>query len=298
MPFASNKGCRLHYAVEGSGSPLLLIPGLGGSTRQVAQISALLAPTHQVISVDPRGAGLSDKPDIPYEGELLCADMLCILDELGVDSVDVVGISFGGMIAQEMALRAPQRLRSQLLVSSYRASDAWTDRMWQVRLQLLHELGMAAHFQLALMFLFSPHSFRADAATVAKLEAAFTQSPPDPVGYTRQLEFCRDHDTTTRLADVTVPTLVITGADDILASPAQGRELADAIPGAHYLELPQAAHLFMISAPQSFAELIRQSLNDLRHSGNFKPANSLAAFLSGPEQQPQGSHSEGVTDHE
>ncbi|MEZ5593384.1 MAG: hypothetical protein R3F53_22800 [Gammaproteobacteria bacterium] len=57
MPFASNKGCRLHYAVEGSGSPLLLIPGLGGSTRQVAQISALLAPTHQVISVDPRGAG-------------------------------------------------------------------------------------------------------------------------------------------------------------------------------------------------------------------------------------------------
>ncbi|MEZ5593383.1 MAG: alpha/beta fold hydrolase [Gammaproteobacteria bacterium] len=133
-----------------------------------------------------RAVPASDKPDIPYDGEQLCADMLCILDELGVDSVDVVGISFGGMIAQEMALRAPQRLRSQLLVSSYRASDAWTDRMWQVRLQLLHELGMAAHFQLALMFLFSPHSFRADAATVAKLEAAFTQSPPDPVGYTRQ----------------------------------------------------------------------------------------------------------------
>lgn len=257
MPFANSGGARIHYVVEGEGNAILLVPGLGGSTRQLAKISAELASTHRVVTVDPRGAGQSDKPDLRYDGALLAADMAAVLDDAGIGQADFVGISFGGMIGQELALRFPDRLRSLLLASSYAKSDAWTDRMWQVRETLIEKLGLAEHFKLAVMFLFSPRAFRDEAETVAMVEAAVGANPPDPVGYRRQLEFCRDHDASARLGKVALPTLVLQGADDILASPIQGRELAGAIPGARFQEVPEAAHLFMLSRPAEFARTIR-----------------------------------------
>lgn len=263
MPFAISGGTHIHYVVEGSGDPILLVPGLGGATRQLAKISAELASTHRVITVDPRGAGQSDKPDMRYDGALLAADMVAVLDHADVGRADFVGISFGGMIGQEMALRFPARLRSLLLASSYARSDAWTDRMWQVREMLIRKLGLAEHFKLAVMFLFSPRAFRTEAETVAMIEAAVGANPPDPVGYMRQLEFCRDHNASQRLARLDLPTLVVQGADDILASPIQGRELAKAIPGAQYREVAEAAHLFMLSRPAEFARMIRDFHSEL-----------------------------------
>lgn len=263
MPFASNNACRIHYADEGSGDSLVLIPGLGGSTRQLAQISEALAASYRVITIDPRGAGQSDKPNCIYDGATLACDTVAVLDAVGVQAAHVVGISFGGMIAQEVALRFPTRLRSMVLASSYAASDSWTERMWQVRSRMIAELGMAAHFSLALMFLFSPRSFRYDAETIARIEAAFKAAPPDPIGYIRQLEFCRAFDLSARLGAVTQPTLVITGAEDILASPLLGRELAAAIPGAAYYEEPEAAHLYMISHPDLFLRTVKEFLSGL-----------------------------------
>lgn len=263
MPFAISGGTQIHYVVEGSGEPILLVPGLGGGTRQLAKIGAELASTNLVVTVDPRGAGQSDKPDMRYDGALLATDMAAVLDHAGVPQAHFVGISFGGMIGQEMALRFPARLRSLLLASSFAKSDAWTDRMWQVRETLIRKLGLAEHFKLAVMFLFSPRAFRDEADTVAMIEAAVGANPPDPVGYMRQLEFCRDHDASQRLSRVGLPTLVVQGADDILASPIQGRELAKAIPGAQFREVPDAAHLFMLSRPAEFARMIREFHSEL-----------------------------------
>ncbi|MEO3427473.1 alpha/beta hydrolase [Pelagibius sp. CAU 1746] len=263
MAFASSNGCRLHYSVEGGGEPLVLIPGLGGSARQLSQISEILSRSHRVITVDPRGAGQSDKPDQPYDGAMLAGDLAAVMDDADVEAADVIGISFGGMIAQEFALRHPERLRSMVLASSYAASDGWTERMWQVRSKLIGELGMEAHFSLALMFLFSPRSFRRDAETIARIEKAFRDSPPDPVGYVRQLDFCRTFDVTGRLGAVAAPSLVVTGAEDILATPILGRELAHAIPGALYHEEPEAAHLYMLSHPEAFIRTVEQFLSGL-----------------------------------
>jgi pimeloyl-ACP methyl ester carboxylesterase len=264
MPFAISGGAQIHYVVEGRGDAILLVPGLGGSTRQLAKISAALAQDHLVVTVDPRGAGQSDKPDMSYDGALLAGDMLAVLDHAGVERADFVGISFGGMIGQEMAIHHPARLRSLFLASSYARSDAWTDRMWQVREMLISRLGLAEHFKLAIMFLFSPRSFRTEAGTVAAIEAAVAANPPDPVGYRRQLEFCRDYDASRRLGKIGLPTLVVQGAEDILASPIQGRELAQAIPGARFREVPEAAHLFMLSQPLAFARMIGEFVAECR----------------------------------
>jgi aminoacrylate hydrolase len=261
MPFANNDGTRLHYEVHGRGDDtILLIPGLGGGTRQMAGVAAALAATlaatARVVVVDPRGAARSDKPDIPYTGPLFAADMAAVLADARVTAAHVVGISLGGMIAQELASRLPILVRSLVLASTYAAGDAWTARMWEVREGMIRAQGMAAHFRLATMFLFSPAAFRREAATLAAVEAGFAASPPDPVGYLRQLAFARDFDARDRLARIRAPTLVVTGAEDILTSPAQGAELAAGIPGARYRELPQAAHLFMLTDPAAFAGLV------------------------------------------
>jgi aminoacrylate hydrolase len=260
MPFANNDGTRLHYEVHGRGDTILLIPGLGGGTRQMAGVAAALAETHRVIAVDPRGAGRSDKPDVPYTGPLLAADMAAILADARVMDAHVVGISLGGMIAQELASRLPILVRSLVLASTYAAGDAWTARMWEVREGMIRAEGMAAHFRLASMFLFSPAAFRREASTLAAVEAGFAANPPELAGYLRQLAFARDFDARERLARIRAPTLVVTGAEDILTSPMQGRELAAGIAEARYLELPEAAHLFMLTDPAAFAGLVRSFL--------------------------------------
>lgn len=257
MPFAESQDAQIFYDLQGEGEPLLLVPGLGGSTKQLAQISVALAQNYHVITVNPRGGGQSDKPDKPYDAATLAADMVSVLRHAGADRAHFVGISFGGMIGQELALRFREKVASLCLVSSYAASDAWTDQMWRARRTVLQSMGLAAHFELALMFLFSPEAFHRQAELVARMRDGFAKLPPDPVGYSRQLEYCSSHDARDRLKAVTAPTLVLNGDEDILASPRLGRALAALIPGARYETVPQAAHLFMLSEPDAFARRIR-----------------------------------------
>lgn len=257
MPLATSHDVRIRYERAGEGPPLLLIPGLGGGVQQLAGLAAVLAETYTVLSVDPRGAHGSDKPDRPYAGGELADDMAAVLAHAGVGPAHVAGISFGGMIAQQLALHHPELVRSLVLASSYAAADPWSARMWSVRELLLDRVGMADHFRLAMMFLFSPRVFRDEPERIKALEAGFAAAPPDPVGYRRQLEYCRDHDARDRLASIEAPTLVVNGAEDILATPFQGRDLATAIPGALYREVPEAAHLFMLAEPQGFAAMVR-----------------------------------------
>jgi pimeloyl-ACP methyl ester carboxylesterase len=263
MPFADGQGARIFYEDQGAGAPVLLVPGLGGSTKQLAQVSAALAHGHRVITVDPRGGGQSDKPDVVYDGATLATDMAGVLQACGIDAAHFVGISFGGMIGQELALRFPARVKSLCLVSSYAASDAWTDQMWRARKTVLQGQGLAAHFDLALMFLFSPDAFHRQADLVARMRDGFAKTPPNPIGYARQLDYCASHDARARLKEIKAPTLVLNGDEDILASPRLGRALADLIPGARYETVPQAAHLFMLSEPEAFAQRVEKYIKNI-----------------------------------
>jgi 3-oxoadipate enol-lactonase/3-oxoadipate enol-lactonase/4-carboxymuconolactone decarboxylase len=142
-------------------------------------------------------------------------------------------------------------------VSSYAASDAWSDQMWRTRRTVLKSMGLAAHFELALMFLFSPEAIHRQSELVARMRDGFAKLPPDPIGYARQLDYCSSHDARDRLKAITAPTLVLNGDEDILASPRLGRVLAGLIPWARYETVPQAAHLYMLSEPDAFAQRIR-----------------------------------------
>ena len=258
MAEALSDGARLHFADAGSGPPVVLVPGLGMAEAVWADARRRLEPAHRVITVDPRGSGQSEKPAGPYTGELVAADLEAVLDAAGVERAHIVGMSMGGMIGQEFALRKPERVASLMLVSTYAAPDDWARRVLEARRELIARLGFAEQFKLAVHFVFSPQAFRTIPDFIAGLEQRIADNPPDEQAYLSQLEYCLAHDATDRLSSLSVPTLVMTGSDDFLTSRIQGRELAELIPGARYHEVPETSHGMVWEEPQQFAELIAE----------------------------------------
>ena len=258
MAYAKNDSARIYYEDRGEGDPILLITGLGGSGEDWRETPGELAMSHRAITLDPRGAGRSDRPDMPYTGALVAGDVKAVLDAAGVGRAHVVGVSMGGMIAQEFAVRHPERLQSLVLIATYAAPDAWSRQVFAVRRMVLDSLGQQAHFKLATLFLFAPDGFRATADEIAALERDYSANNADLPIYLRQFQFCVDHDARDRLGGITAPTLVVTGADDILTTPAQGRDLADLIPHAEFREIPSASHMMMWQKSAELCQLIRE----------------------------------------
>ena len=262
MPEAQGDGARLHYGDGGSGEPVVLIPGLGMADAVWADARRRLEPTHRVITVDPRGSGQSEKPPGPYTGDLVAADLEAVLDATGVGRAHIVGMSMGGMIGQDFALRRPERVASLMLVSTYAAPDAWATRVLEARRELIEKLGFAEQFKLAVHFVFSPKAFRTIPDFIAGLEQRIADNPPDQPAYMSQLEYCLAHDATERLASLEVATLVVTGSDDALTSRIQGQELAALISGARYHEVPETSHGMVWEEPELFAQLIGDFVAD------------------------------------
>ncbi len=116
MPEVRVDDVRLHYEVDGSGDPLLMVMGLGGSSAGWApELVVELARSFRTIIYDNRGTGRSDKPDVPYSLEMFAADGIAILDDLKISRAHLFGVSMGGMIAQEIALRYGPRLQTLTL---------------------------------------------------------------------------------------------------------------------------------------------------------------------------------------
>jgi len=256
---ARNGDVDIYYEVHGGagGDAVLLVPGLGLTTRGWAGVTENLARDHRVIVVDPRGAGQSSKPDVEYNGDTNAADMLAVVDAAGAERVHFVGMSMGGMIAQEFALHHPERVASLVLASTYAAVDDWSRRLFEVRRMIIERIGLVEHFKLSIMFVFSPFAFRAMADQVRRIEEGLTKNPPDQAAYLRQMQYCVDHDTRDRLSQIRCPTLVATGLHDILTSPIQGRELAGWIDGAEYVEFEGASHGLIFEEIEEFSDLVR-----------------------------------------
>jgi 3-oxoadipate enol-lactonase len=257
MAFAKSNGARVHYELsEAAGETLAFIPGLGLPGQAFAMVAACYRDRYSVIEIDPRGAGKSDAPYQPYSAGTMVADVEAVLDHATVEAAHLIGLSMGGMIAQELALRSPSRVRSLTLLATYAAVDEWSGRCMRLRRRLIEELGLSAQFELSLLLVSSPLTVHRSAELVASFEGMLRSDPPPVSGYLNQLDFCLDHDTRGRLGEITIPTLVITGRDDILTPPHQGAALARAIPGAIYREISEASHSLIWEQPRVVCELI------------------------------------------
>ena len=252
---------ELHYERAGSGEPLLMIQGMSGT--HVAWGEPFLAPLREsfdVIAFDNRGIGLSGPIDGPFTILEMAEDAAGLLDQLGIESAHVVGISMGGMIAQDLALAHPERLRSLTLGCTY-CGGPGSQLMPEENARKLME-GMAsgdrdqairASYEVNL----SP-TFRCDEDRFAAFNEMATSVPAARETIQLQVQAIFGHDTSGRLAEISTPTLIIHGTEDGVLPYPNAELIASLMPSARLETLEGVGHMFWWEQPERSAELIRE----------------------------------------
>jgi pimeloyl-ACP methyl ester carboxylesterase len=261
MPHIEVDGRRIFYVRRGTGEPLLLIHGMGGHHLSWGErFLGPLARDSDVVTFDHRGIGRSDRADEPFTVADLADDAAGLLAGIGWPAAHVFGVAVGGMVAQELALRHPELVRTMTIgASSAGGRDgevpATVHRMMDAIATRNVDHGLRTTFEATL----SPR-FTADPAnfdTYRRLTLA--ERAPVPV-VQRQYRAGRAHDTTTRLSAVTAATLVLHGTADAIIAPANGKRVARLIPGARLELLDGAGHLFWWEQPDRTVTLLRDHI--------------------------------------
>jgi pimeloyl-ACP methyl ester carboxylesterase len=255
----ANDGARLHVIEQGKGDPVLWLQGLNAPASAWAVQLAHFAQSHRGIAPDARGVGKSDAPPGPYTTRQMAGDAIAVLDAFGIESAHLVGLSLGGATAQELALHAPERVRSLALLSSFAAQDprgrallhAWRELYPRAIPELRHAWENQAY-----AWLFTPQFWRKEANVRAALRFAQSQPPQSPQGFVGQVDAALSHDTRERLPSLNVPTVVVHGAIDQLSPIANGEELARLIPGAELVVL-DTGHAVNIESQRAVNNALR-----------------------------------------
>ena len=252
---------ELYYERSGSGEPLLLIMGMSGThlTWGDAFLDALRSD-FEVVIYDHRGMGKSGRTEPPFTIADLADDAAAVLDELGWDSAHVCGISMGGMVGQELALRHPDRIRTLTLGCTYAGGPGATLTSQEV-FQRLSEGMMSGDRERAIRTAWEINVSRAFAGDDDQYTAFRRQAVEVPANLPTimaQLQAIAPHDTSARLGEITAPTLVIHGTDDEMLSYRNAEAIAQAIPGARLEIFDGVGHLFFWEEPERSAALIRE----------------------------------------
>jgi 3-oxoadipate enol-lactonase len=250
MPFTENRGARIYWDEQGTGAPILLIMGLGATSDWWWRTRPLLTARYRTIAFDNRGVGRSDVPAGPYPIALMASDAAAVLQAAGAERAHVIGVSMGGMIAQEFALQYPERLVSLVLGCTSPGgpnavrSEAAAVQLLTSRANMTPEQAEEA----VIPFIY-------DAATPRERieEDLAIRRPryPTAEGYTAQLMGIFAWHAYDRLGQITAPTLVIHGTNDRLVPAGNGELIAARIPGAQLALIPAAGHLFTTDQPEA-----------------------------------------------
>lgn len=258
MPFARANGIQLYYELAGAGERLLVISGTGGDLRRTPRLTAGQdLAGFEVLEYDQRGLGRSEVPPGPYTMAEYGDDAAALLDAVGWRDSLVLGISFGGMVAQELAIRHPAQVR-RLVLACTSAGGAGGASYPLHELVDLDGAGVSRHLELI--------DTRWDAAWQAEnpemvrmitegFQLGRDQDGDVSDGPMRQLEARSRHDTAGRLGQISCPTLVCGGRFDGIAPPENSRFLAEHIPGAR-VELFDGGHAFFMQDPTAFPAIL------------------------------------------
>ena len=248
-------GAQIWWTSEGEGEPVVLVMGLAYPSDMWFRVTPVLARHHRVITLDNRGAGRTgDVPGAPYTVPTMAEDVLAVLDEAQEPSAHVVGASMGGLIAQELALTSAERVRSLVLACTHPGS---AHAVWDPdALTLLAERSRLTPAQAAEASI--PFNYAA-ATPRERIEEDWAVRMPlacSPAGYMAQLQGSSAWSGLERLPSLRTPTLVLHGAGDRLVPAANGRRIADAVPGAELVVLPNANHLFFTDQPERTNDIL------------------------------------------
>jgi len=262
MPYAENNKTKIYWEETGAGEPLLLIMGLGGSHREWRRLLPALTGKYRVIVFDNRGAGETSVTDEAFSIPLMASDARAVLDAANVESAHILGMSMGGMIAQEFALQYPEKTRSLILSVTNCGGRESVPAQPEVYFALQGRGASTPEdaFWAMAPFIYDANTLREElAADLAAREGKFTK----PENFMRQLQAIIGwQGTHQRLADIQVQTLVLHGKNDQLIPCANAQILADQIPNAELVEFDNASHIFMTDQPEKSAAAILEFLKD------------------------------------
>jgi 3-oxoadipate enol-lactonase len=260
MPKADVGGTELYYERAGAGEPMLLIQGMSATHLTWGRpFLAALEPHFECIVYDHRGMGRSGRAQMPFAIADLAADALGLLDALEIESAHIVGISMGGMTAQELALAHPDRVRTLTLGATYCGGPEGR-LMAAEDVQLLGaamQSGEAEQVRRAMWEINLSPGFREDDGRYAAFVAMAEALPAPRAVVMEQMRACAGHDTSARLDRLSVPTMVVHGTADRLLRVANGKQIARLLEVEPVL-LEGVGHLFWWEQPQRSAELIRE----------------------------------------
>ncbi|HEU5361951.1 MAG TPA: alpha/beta fold hydrolase [Gaiellaceae bacterium] len=249
---------RIAWEERGSGHPLLLIQGLGYARWSWEPVVPGLAERYRVLFFDNRGIGESDKPAGPYTARQMADDALQVLDEAGVRQAHVLGASLGGMIAQELAVLAPDRVAKLVLCCTHPGVRHGLP-MPERTVQLFREAGTLAPEVALRKFVENALGEHPPAGVAEELYRRRLENPLDPAGWQAQAA------AGTGFLGVEQPveheTLIVTGTADNVVEPRNSDVLAERIPGARVEKLEGLGHLFFWEDAPRFVRIVREFLD-------------------------------------
>ena len=253
---------NLAYEDCGSGEPVLFIAGQGGAGRtwHVHQVPAFTGAGYRVVTFDNRGIGATENAD-GFTTQTMVADTASLIEQLGLAPVRIVAVSMGAYIAQELMVARPELVSQAALMATRGRHDRMREFARHAERELADsgvQLPTAYGAKVRLLRSFSPKTLNDDSA-VADWIGMFTIWPVKATrGLRCQLDVAPDGNRLPAYRSITAPVLVIGFADDLAMSPHLAREVADAMPNGHYLQISDAGHLGFLERPQAVNAAILQ----------------------------------------
>ena len=256
MPKVAVTDGEIYYEAHGAGTPILLVPGLGGVGSYWAPNIPAFSQKYRVVIHDHRGTGQSSRSRIRYSVDQMTDDLLAVMDDLRIAKAHLVGHSTGGAIGQTMAALHPDRLISLVIYASWTKSDPFFQRVFEARRALLIEVGAAAYVRSTPVFLYPNWWINENIRLLEEREQAAIPNFPQPEIGASRIDAILEFDRTADLGRIKTPTMVICAKDDILTPPYFSRELARLIPRAQLVELERGGHCASETNTRDFDEAV------------------------------------------
>lgn len=251
MPVIDADGCPIHVEVTGpDGAPALMLSNSLGTTLHMwdAQIPAF-SEKFRVVRYDRRGHGRSGVSPGPYSMARFGQDAIAIMDALGLQKVNWLGLSMGGMVGQWLGANAPDRIAKLILSNT---TSHYADKApWDLRIKTIREKGLGALADTVMTIWFTERFRKSNPDDVARMRAMLTATPPE--GYIACCEAIRDMDLRDGLPSIKAPTMVIAGEHDPATNIGAGEYIRSHIPGAGMIVL-DAAHISNVEQPEAYAK--------------------------------------------
>jgi 3-oxoadipate enol-lactonase len=265
MPLVHANGIDIHYRISGDGTETaLLVNGVGDDLEGWAmQVDPLVAAGLRVVTFDNRGVGRSSLPPGPYSSREMAVDTKALADALGLTGFHLVGVSMGGLIAQEYALAYPADLRTVVLANTYARPDAYTRAAFDTWGQVAEAGGMPLMMRQQAPWVFSPAFYAAHPNRLATMLAEMERSPQPASTFSAQIAALLTHDSADRLGSLTTPALVIGADDDIIIRLSLSHRLFEELPRGSWAIVP-GGHAAFVENPQPWNRAVIEFIDQHR----------------------------------